>query len=230
MTGQPASVSVVIPVYNCAKYLGEAIESVLKQTEPPYEIVVLDDGSTDETSTVASSFGNRIRYFWQENRGLSSARNAGQAMAQGMYTAFLDSDDLWLPNKLALQRSALDRSPETAMVFGHLEQFTSPDLSADEARSIKIKEGATPGWLASTVMVRRSAFEQIGPFDETIKYGELVDWYARAQDQNFSAVMLPELVARRRIHASNMGRKSLEARRDYARTMKIILDRRRKCQ
>lgn len=116
-SGKPVDVSVIIPTYNRAGLVVEAIESVLRQTTPPREIIVVDDGSTDDTSDVLASFGNRIVAVRQENQGVGTARNLGMAMARGKYIAFLDSDDLWLNFKLELQVAIMENNPKLGLLF-----------------------------------------------------------------------------------------------------------------
>jgi glycosyltransferase involved in cell wall biosynthesis len=113
----PVDVSVIIPTYNRARLVVEAIESALRQTTPPREIIVIDDGSTDETPRVLASFGDRIISVRQANQGVGAARNRGLAMARGRYLAFLDSDDTWLEFKLELQVGVMERSPELGLLF-----------------------------------------------------------------------------------------------------------------
>ena len=107
-------ISVVIPAYNHGRFLREAIDSVLAQTYAPLEIIVVDDGSTDDTEQIVRSYGDRVRYIRQQNAGVGAARNNGIANARGEYVAFLDSDDLWLPEKLAVQVEYMRRHPECA--------------------------------------------------------------------------------------------------------------------
>ena len=105
-------ISVVIPAYNAGRYIGRAIDSVLAQTRPAEEIIVVDDGSTDHTAEIAGAYGDRIRFIRQENAGASVARNTGIAAATGNWIAFLDADDEWLPEKLRLQTEHLERNPD----------------------------------------------------------------------------------------------------------------------
>ncbi len=105
-------ISVVIPAYNAGRYIGRAIDSVLAQTRPAEEIIVVDDGSTDNTAEIAGAYGDRIRFIRQENAGASVARNTGIAAATGNWIAFLDADDEWLPEKLRLQTEHLERNPD----------------------------------------------------------------------------------------------------------------------
>lgn len=115
--GLPVDVSVIIPTYNRARLVVEAIESVLRQTAPPREIIVIDDGSTDDTPRAVEAFGDRIMYVRQENWGVGVARNRALAMARGRYLAFLDSDDVWLEFKLELQVAVMERMPEVGFLF-----------------------------------------------------------------------------------------------------------------
>ena len=110
-------VSVIIPVFNGAETIGRALQSVFAQTFTDYEIVVVNDGSTDDTASVLAGYGEKIRVVSQSNRGLSAARNAGIAASQGEYVALLDDDDQWLPEKLALCVPVLDADPDCALVY-----------------------------------------------------------------------------------------------------------------
>ena len=115
---QHPKVSVIIPTYNRAEYLGEAIQSVFDQTFEDFEILIVDDGSTDDTQQLVLSFHDpRLRSFYQNNCGISAARNAAIRSADGEYIAFLDSDDVWLPELLESQVAVLDRRPEIGLVY-----------------------------------------------------------------------------------------------------------------
>ena len=220
-------VSVIIPVFNGALYLGEAVESVLAQSRCAADIIIVDDGSTDATPEVAKSFGTRIRYVRQDNAGLSASRNAGRALARTGIIAFLDCDDLWHPRKLEWQVSALARATSPAMIFGQVVQFASPDLSAEEQARLKFDPAPSPALFGSALLMRNADFDLAGPFDPSLRVAEFIDWYGRARDAGLMAVVLPEIVCRRRLHRDNMGRRDLANRTDYARAMKRIIDRRR---
>ena len=111
-------ISVIIPAYNHAKYLSEAIQSVLNQTYQNFEILIVDDGSTDNTRQVVQNYTDqRIKYIYQENRGLAASRNAGLRVTQGEYVAFLDADDIFLPHKLEVQLDWFEAHPSCGMVF-----------------------------------------------------------------------------------------------------------------
>lgn len=130
--GERGLVSVLIPTYNRAYILGSAIQSVLAQTYRPIEVIVVDDGSTDDTRGVVEGFGPDVRYIRQENAGLAAARNAGLAAARGEFVAFQDSDDLWLPWKLQVQVALMRRVPELALIW--------TDMTAVDPRGTVIRE------------------------------------------------------------------------------------------
>lgn len=224
---QPGLVTVVIPVYNCRQYLPEAIESALGQTYKPVEVVVIDDGSTDDSHDVASRYA-AVRVLRQDHGGLGAARNAAIARASGEYLSFLDADDVWLPGKLDLQVRALDADPSVDMVFGHVEEFVSPELDETIRRTLRCHEGPMPGMFAGTMIVRRVSYDRVGPFETGWQVGEFVDWYARAKERGLRNVVLPGIVLRRRLHKSNMGVRLRDSRADYARILKASLDRRRR--
>jgi len=179
-------VSVVIPTYNRCQLVQLAIDSVLAQTYTDYELIVVDDGSTDGTGeALASRYGDRIRYVWQENQGESSARNRGISIARGKYIAFLDSDDLWCPEKLARQMALLERSPAVGLVFCQAQKIDEvgkrlpgPPIGADSSQleptfeNLCLHNFVAAG--GSTAVMRKAVLEEVGGFDETIHFAE--DW------------------------------------------------------
>jgi glycosyltransferase involved in cell wall biosynthesis len=220
-------VSVVIPVYNGARYLSDCIRSVLAQTEPPAEIIVIDDGSEDDTPQVAAEWSAHVRYERRGHGGISFARNEGLKLVTTEYIAFIDSDDLWLPRKLEWQLAALRGEAGPAMAFGQVEQFISEDVPVEKAAKLRIPAEAQPGFYASALLTRHRDWVRVGAFDETIGIGEFIDWYARAKDAGLKPIVLPEVVCRRRVHANNTMRREAHRKSEYARTLKKVLDRRR---
>jgi glycosyltransferase involved in cell wall biosynthesis len=220
-------VSVVIPVFNGQDYLPAALESVARQTLSDLEIIIVDDGSTDATARLVAGFGDdRIRYLRQERSGAAAARNAGVRQAVGPLIAFLDADDLWLPEKLARQVSALEDGCGD-LIFTKVEEFLSPDLTAAEASEVRLKQGALNGLSASTCLVRRADFDRIGPLDTGLRIAEFIDWFTRAEEQGLQSHVIPDVLARRRVHRDNQTRLNPEARREYSFVAKRTLDRRR---
>jgi glycosyltransferase involved in cell wall biosynthesis len=226
MHDSPPLVSTIIPVYDGERYLAQAIESVLAQTYRPTEVIVVDDGSTDGSARVAKGFAPAVRYCFQSNAGAAVARNRGVALATGRFFAFLDADDRWMENKLALQMEAFGRDPQLDMAFGHIIQFRTPDPA--EGRQLLESEGEPmPGFSVCTMLVKRESFFRVGPFARRWRLGEFVDWYSRAQEKGLRHLMLPEVVTRRRLHTANMGIREQGSHPEYARILKAALDRRR---
>jgi glycosyltransferase involved in cell wall biosynthesis len=225
------SISVVIPVFNCQRYLGEAIESVLAQTLPPLEIIVVDDGSTDGSAEVANSFGARVRYEKRIHAGIAATRNHGISIAHGGWLAFLDADDLWLREKLAAQFAELEKYPSPEMIFCGVEQFFSPDL--DEAErgkmAMTVKKSGAPH--CGTMLVRREIFQRVGFFNANLPTLEFIDWFARARDAGVKMVTVAQPLMRRRWHFSNTTRCGKAA--GYSQLpgiLKQALDRRRQAR
>lgn len=223
----PDGVSVLIPIYNGARYLDECIQSVCDQTLTPAEIIVIDDGSQDDTPKVAAAWGPRICYQRVAHGGLPYARNHGLRFAQAQCIAFVDSDDVWLPKKLELQMAALSRETEPAMVFGYVQQFVSADLAPEEAAKLKYETAPLPGLFSSTLLIRKSDCSRVGQFDETLQTGEFIEWCSRGKDAGIKTVMVPDVVCRRRLHRSNLGRGGTATHGGYIHMLKRVLDRRR---
>jgi glycosyltransferase involved in cell wall biosynthesis len=220
-------VSVIIPVYNCDRYLAEAIESVLKQTYQPLEVIVIDDGSTDNSAEVARNFGSSVLYHYQTQSGAATARNFGIELAQGSFLAFLDADDFWIEDKLTRQMTVFDNEPDLDIVFGHVQNFHSPELDKAVKHKIYCPPELMPGYHPGTMLVKREAFERVGCFETHLKMGEFISWYSRATDLGVQVKMLPELLMWRRLHETNQGIRNRESRIDYVRLVKASLDRRR---
>lgn len=213
-------VSVVIPCYAQAHYLGDAIDSVLKQTYSPVEVVVVDDGSPDDVGEVAARYSD-VRLVTQSNGGLSAARNVGVSAAQGDYLVFLDADDLLAPAGIAAgMRALLDRD-EAALAFGRHDRFsadgspvlsTYPVLEGDAYEALL--RGNVIGGIASAVM-RREIFDDVGGFDPEIAAAEDYDLYLRIATKH-PLIQHDELVAHVRRHHHGM-------HRDFARMLKWTL-------
>jgi len=236
-------VSAVIPVYNGERYLREAIESALSQDYPKLEVVVIDDGSSDGSAGITQSYAglahaslarHPLRYHHQDNAGLSAAQNAGVQHARGEFIAFLDCDDVWTPGKISLQMETFSTQPELDMVFGHVEQFVSPELLQDTQGEtpgeVQNDAAIMPGYSTGTLLARRDVFQRAGLFSSEFRLGEFLDWYARATDAGLRSAMLAPVLLRRRIHQHNMGVRDRDKRSDYLRVFKASLDRRRKAK
>jgi len=219
-------ISVIIPVYNGALHLAEAIETVLAQTVAAMAIIVVDDGSEDETPQVAARFAGSIHYVRQAHGGAAQARNVGTHYVDSEYLAFLDSDDTWVPHKLERQLTELRNCEEATMIFGNCIQFPSSELTSDEMAALKFDSFATPGITASALFMRTRDFRAVGQFNAKLRMGEFIEWYARARDKGFATKVLPEVVFHRRLHRGNHGRLVLDARLQYVRAIKTVMARR----
>jgi glycosyltransferase involved in cell wall biosynthesis len=195
-------ISCVIPVHNGEKHLAEAIESVLRQTEPALEIIVVDDGSTDRSAEVARDFGQRIRYERQDHRGVSAARNNGIRMAKGDLICLLDADDIFMACKHEVQAERFRMRPELEFCAALTENFWSPELPADERDHESVMLEAWPRHL-STWLFRMSLFERIGGFDEQMRLSQDVDWLLRATVGEAICETVPLILSRRRLHHLN---------------------------
>ena len=213
---QPANaavVSIIIPSYNHAHYLSHTLRSVLVQTYDDWEAIIVDDGSTDDTSAVVAQFADpRVRYIHQQNRGLPAARNAGIAAAQGSYLAFLDADDEWEPDFLARCTAVLERNAEAAGVYtGHhycdetgliLPQSSVPCVPADQLRRRLLEGGFFP---PCAVVVRADAVREAGLFDTSLAGRGVEDWDLWLRiTRRHPMLALPEPIARYRVHPGSM--------------------------
>jgi glycosyltransferase involved in cell wall biosynthesis len=221
------SISVLIGVYNAVAYLGEAIDSVLAQTCPPLEVIVVDDGSDDGTDEVAAAYGDAIVYVSQENRGEGGARNTAVRHARGDLLAFMDGDDRSVPHRLASQLAAMQSDPRLDAVFGRVREFVSPELSEHDAAPLGEPRPDAPFVSVSLMMVRRAAFERVGPFSEDLHIGANLDWCARALDLGLRTVTLDDVLIERRLHMTNLGRRRRDARHQYVDIVRASLERRR---
>jgi glycosyltransferase involved in cell wall biosynthesis len=217
--------SVIIPAFNAARFLGEAIGSVLAQSRPPFELIVVDDGSTDATDRVVLRFP-AVRYIAQAHGGIAAARNCGVRAATGNCLAFLDADDRWTPGKLETQLAALEADPELDMLLGHCVEVRQSEWVARLASSLSA-DGGVPGYLAGTCLIRRAAFERVGPFETSLRAGEFIDCLLRDRGGGIRIRKLHDILLRRRLHDANHGVMERAAYSDYARVLKNELDRRR---
>lgn len=218
------TISIIIPAYNAERFLKDALDSVSQQKcDEALEIIVVDDGSIDGTADIATNYQSVV-YLKQEHLGISQARNAGMLKCRGDFIAFLDADDLYVENKLALQMEVLRNNSEVHAVFGHICEFVTADESVQHQRK---PVSDAPCYIAGTTLMRRSFAEIVGPFDTTIRFGEFIDWYSRARAKGLRDVMLPEVVLKRRLHANNTTLSAPQTAMDYAKVLKAHLVRTR---
>jgi glycosyltransferase involved in cell wall biosynthesis len=211
--------------FNYARYLGAALDSVVSQADD-LEVIVVDDASTDNPERVVARYGDRVSLIRHPIRlGPGAATNRGVQAARGSLLTFLDADDLWTDGRLRFLEAALEATPAPDMVFGHAEEFLSPELPDDARGNLTTRR--LPAVVAGGMLLRRATFEAVGRIEEGRVLGEFLDWYARARDLGLRAVTIPDVVLRRRIHASNLGRRERHSHQDYVHVLKQSLDRRR---
>lgn len=204
-------ISVVIATFNRRELVAEAIRSVLAQTLPVDQVIVIDDGSTDGTeAALAQEFGQRIQYLWQENAGVSAARNRGIAIATGRYLTFLDSDDRWHPDKSRLQVAWLEEHTDYGMVLCDVLRIDELGQQIDilHRRNAIPRDGNVlaavlldPALVPASIMLRRKVVDSVGGFDTSLATGEDLDFHLRvARDWRIGVIELPLVTALRGHH------------------------------
>jgi glycosyltransferase involved in cell wall biosynthesis len=224
-----STISVILPVYNAAIYLEETLASIFSQTVQPFEVIAINDGSSDNSLDILKKFSSKVRIVSRENLGPSVTLNEGIRLSKGRLIAFLDADDLWVSDKLKLQLDFLAFHPEKEACFGMLRQFISPELPDEIKNTISCPSEMQKGILKITLMVRRETFDRVGWFDESLKRGDFIDWFSRAEEAGLNYTVLPELVAYRRLHRNSMSSRYQDDK-DLIRLAKAALDRRRKAK
>ena len=219
-------VSVIIPAYNCERFIAEAVESVRRQDHRPIEIIVVDDGSTDGTSAHVKNLGKDIRYVHQSNRGPAAARNRGIEMAKGEVFAFLDADDYWPENKLEIQLAHLRKYPRIEVVLGRI-QFTGSLTEADMKIRFEGPDNTMVNINLGSGIFKRAVFEKVGIFDESLRHFEDHDWFLRAREKDVSMVILEDITLYYRRHGNSMSRTKSEDDPTMIQILKKSLDRRR---
>ena len=221
-------ISVIMPIHNGSRHVRETLECLFAQTYRSLEIIVVDDGSTDDSATVLSSgYAGRIRLIRQQQSGHPAARNSGLRAATGSFFSFIDHDDLWPAEKTEWQMQAFRAQPDLDAVFGHLQNFFDEELSAEERSRILSPTHPLAGLHPGAMLIRSEAFHRVGPFSETEEMGDFLDWYGRALLLELRTLMLPQVVMRRRIHATNFSRSNKHLQKQYLLKLKQLLDKRR---
>jgi glycosyltransferase involved in cell wall biosynthesis len=206
------TISAIIPTYNYGRFLREAIDSVLAQTYPVLELIVVDDGSTDDTPQILASYGDRVRAIFQTNGGVGVARNRGIAQARGEYVAFLDSDDVWLSRKLEKEIALFDADPDLGLVHSGAETFDN------SGKTLVVSLSGMEGWIgpellrldqtviaapgSGTIVPKRIA-EEIGGFDPELQPSEDWDFCYRIATR-YRVGFVPEVLVRYRMHGSGI--------------------------
>ena len=199
------SVGAIVPVYNAERFIAEALDSVLGQTVPPEVVIVVDDGSNDESATIARSYGSAVTVVHQPNAGPASARNTGLDRLTTDLVAFCDADDVWDEHKIERQLDAITLDPSIEVCFCRIANFW--DGAPAERDRVFAERNLTdefPFPLLQSVLARRDVFERIGRFDPQLLFGEDVDWYRRVLGNDLHVHTVDAVLVRRRVHADNL--------------------------
>ncbi|OHB90453.1 MAG: hypothetical protein A3D13_10830 [Planctomycetes bacterium RIFCSPHIGHO2_02_FULL_40_12] len=220
------TVSVIIHTYNNEKFIGETIDSVLNQTYNDYEIIVVDDGSEDGTRDALLPYMQKIRYHYKENGGIASAKNTGISLSNAEFIAFLDHDDLWVPDKLRIQMEYFNEHPQVGLVYAKYTSFRH-----DKELRTKPEKGYS-GWIfkkllsksivqTSTVMVKRECLNTVGQYDESFKLADEYDMFLRIA-KRFQCGFVDKGLTRYRVHDANASKNDLLFDKENLRVFKKV--------
>ena len=215
-----ALISVIMPVRNGTNYIREALESLRRQ-EMDIEVLVVDDGSTDGTAVVAAEAGCRVLSH-PVSRGPVCAKNTGLAAAKGEYILFMDHDDRMRDGALRILYDTLAADPASAAVEAMVQDFLSPD--AGPMPGTLIRPEPYYGLFTGAILIRKSAFDRIGLFPESLRAGEIIDWFSRMEQAQLKVRKIGLVAADRRIHRTNFGKtQSSVEMKDYAAILRARL-------
>lgn len=221
------SVSVIIPVFNGEKYLGEAIESVFAQTLKPLEILVINDGSDDHTEKIVKNYSDEIEYYSQNRMGTGYSRNRGIELAKGNFIAHLDADDIWDPNKLLRQYEAFCNNDDVEIVGCLMKSFYSPELTQETMKNIYCPPEPIQSYSASAIVLKREVYAEVGLYEEKVDNTPDFEWFIRVREKRINEFMIEEVLCHRRLHHSNSGIMNKDANRERLNLLKMKLDRSR---
>jgi glycosyltransferase involved in cell wall biosynthesis len=219
-------VSIIIVVKNGDRYLGKAIESVLAQSYQPYEILVVDGQSTDNTEEVAKSY-EQVRFIRQTGEGIADAYNLGIDSAQGEFIAFLSHDDLWTPDKLTLQIHYLLEHPEVQYTVARVQFFLEEGHAIPPGFREELLTGDRVGYIMETLVARKSLFSEIGKLNPDFIVANDVDWFARAKDRKIESAIIQQVLLHKRVHNTNLSLTSSVNNDDLLKLLKKSIERQR---
>jgi glycosyltransferase involved in cell wall biosynthesis len=203
MIPSPLRITVVMAVKNAAAYLADALDSVVRQTHAPHEVILVDAASTDDTHAIAARYAG-VRVIQESGRGYASAWNDGIRASTGDAVALLDSDDRWVAEKLQWQADALAAEPEADCVIGHITFFAEPGRALPPSFRPELLDRPHVGYVPGALLARRRLFDTIGLFEPDWVVANDVDWFARLKDHGARVVILPQVVLEKRVHDRNL--------------------------
>lgn len=226
MTSNKFFVSTILPVYNGEEFLSEAIDSVLAQQHSPHQVIIVDDGSTDQTAAIVKSYGNQVEYIYQENQGAPAARNTGVSLARGEFISFQDADDLWTEDKLRLQLQEFVDNPEAEIVTSMFQRLLQKTGDFEPPEYV-FYDGPHLGMNFKCAVIRRSVFDRVGIINQDHLYCDDWDWFMRAREEGVNIQVLSKVTISYRRHECNITNDMVKANSDVLKMLKESLDRRR---
>jgi len=220
-------VSVVMPVFDGARHVPEAIENVLAFRYRPLELIVVDDGSTDDSAAIVRRYAAPVQLLTQAHEGFGSARNRGAGAARGTYLAFCDADDRFPSDRIDRQVAAL--APDTGLdgVFGEIEEFVSPELDEHVTGMFRAPIARRSVRMVNTMLLRADSFWRVGSFATDLGRGVDLDWLARADDLGLRIEPCDGIVTYRRLHDASTSFRRRGDEDDYVRAARLAIARRR---
>ena len=227
-------VSIIIPTYNCARYIGRALDSVCAQTYKDYEILVVDDGSTDDTKDVVMQYGRKVAYLYQQNRGVSAARNHAISKASGELLAYLDADDMWYSEKLERQVAFLDAHQECGMIHSEISVINEQDEILHVRFNEETKRSVPQGYCilellkrshiqTLTVVERRNCFDRVGGFDERLPIAQDYLHWIMIAAEGYGVGYLAEPLGKYRWRTGSLMGSPTRLLEDYVQIYDILL-------
>jgi glycosyltransferase involved in cell wall biosynthesis len=224
---QSKQISVIIPFFNTEKYLEQAIESVRRQSIKPTEIILVNDGSTDQSVNIAKKYEKETILLNQDNKGAAAARNLGFKYSKGNLLAFLDADDIWDKKCLEVLLTQLEKNDSLEMAFGSMKEFISPELGESSGLNARENTQNKQAFMISSGLFRRVVFEKVGLLNETLRVAEFIDWIDRAKVSGIQYETNSQIVLYRRIHKSNQGSEKQNHFKDYTKVLRAALARKK---
>ncbi len=221
------TIGVAMPARNASRYIGEALTSITGQSHSVADIVVVDDGSDDDTAVFATQFAPLVRVIRQPPTGPAAARNRGIRELHTDFVALLDADDVWPIDSLAVRAAALRADTTADLCFGRMSQFVSPELPEAEQRRLYVDPKPLAAWTSSGMLARRGVFERFGYLAEDRRAGDFLEWLLGARAGGARVVTVDDVVVRRRLHLENLTRREPQENANYLAVVRAELARRR---
>jgi len=217
----PEPISVIVTYFNERHYVAEALDSVRGQTHPAIEIVVVDDGSIEPLSEFLDVTG--VTHIRQENGGDGRARNTGIRNVSHPLIAFLDADDIWPEQRLAILSAELEASPDAAIAYGQVKHFISPELPENVKATLHCPSDLMAGLIPTGMLIRRDRLERIGWFSENRAIHSHMEWLGKVKSAQLDMIGVEDVVLHRRLHETNMSHDKASKRERMLRTARTMI-------